>query len=145
VSGPLVPFIIGYLAGKASGGVQFHLFGSKSRGGGAAFPASTHAIEVPHAIPAAYRPVATSTAVPMGGAPKGLPWPSAWHAKSPPSSADVTRAWALMGSMKPGQVHYEHGGEGWLAFYCYIDRGTGKKFVSVYEPRAQASAQRVSV
>jgi hypothetical protein len=132
---------LAFNGGKATGG--FHFFGAKNSGK----PKGT-----PEPIPAPVPqegliPVATSTAAPfVSNAPAGLVWPRDWKAKSPVTSADVARAWALNSNdaLPIGRVKYEAGPSGWLAYYRYKDPKTKKINVSVYVPRKAPSASVVN-
>jgi len=140
MSGQLIPFALGYLLGKASGG--FSLFGDTSYKGGK--PPSLPVIhklhpEPVHADAPPLVPVSTtSTAISWGeSTPAGLPpFPSGWRATATTPSI-VQRAWGLMNTLPVGQTKYEHGGpNGWLAFHASSEKG--KKYVTAWEPKGEA-------
>lgn len=143
--GPLIPFAIGYLMGKGSGG--FHLFGSST----SAQPIShrehpplhrQHPAPVVHSpdpsglVPVSY-PQATSTAVHWEkAAPGGLPpFPSGWK-PAHTDQAVVHRAMQLMPTLPVGETKYEaspsHEG-GWLAYHA--SKEGKKKFVTAWSPK----------
>lgn len=158
MSGQLLPFIFGYLFGRAQGG--FHLFGGgsddKDKGGGLfggglfgssykpplpgmpahhAHPAPIHIEEKPpHGIPASL-PSATSTAIHWtSNAPAGLPpFPSGWKAMAPPPPDVVSRSWQLMATLPYNETKYEPRGSGWVAYHA--SREGTKKFVTAWEPK----------
>lgn len=129
--------VVAYFAGKSSGG--FHLFGKREKQPEMGPHLPEHGIDHPDGLV----PVSTSTVVPFGQSrPSGLPpFPSGWRPQNPPTHDNIRRAWALLPLMKLGETRYEHGPTDWLAFHAYRDKSSGKKFVSVYEPKAPTSAQ----
>lgn len=139
---PLVSFVLGFLAGKATGG--FHLFGVRhSMPAEPAFPASHPA---PIELPPGIVPVSTSTAVPFREAtPAGLPpFPSGWHAYVPTPHDVVTRAFALLGTLPLGATKYEQDAGGtWVAYHASRQTapdGHVKKFVTAWVPKSLAAA-----
>jgi len=155
----LVGLLIGYLFCKLMGAAESVLpdwFHVTSKGPGKMRgpvvltkhgPVRRAPVIHPLGIPEGERPVLTSTAAPHGVVqPSGLPpWPSGWK-QATANHAMIERAWALLSVLEPKQRKVELApgdSSRWLSYYASKSPTTGKKGVSIYEPR-QTSATRAA-
>lgn len=99
----------------------------------------------PLGIPEGEKPVLTHTAAPIPVVqPDGLPpWPSGWK-QATASHAMIERAWALLPVLSPGQRKLElapGASDRWLSYFASRNAATGKKGVSIYEPKATSATR----